>query len=135
MLDSFAVSPKSTVIKIGYRNMPAVTEPNFIFRKCFGRKLIPLQCKSKCLSFCILYSILLFVICYSILQFAIPITFLLPHSAIAITVSRAVSVAEHSDQRFSDYGTPATDEASCQTLGTCCSSAVSCVRSRTCYAA
>jgi len=39
MLDSFAVSPVSTVINIDYRNTLAVTEPNFIFRKCFGRKL------------------------------------------------------------------------------------------------
>lgn len=38
MLDSFAVSPVSTVIKIVYRNMPAVTEPNFAFRKHFRRK-------------------------------------------------------------------------------------------------
>lgn len=38
MLDSFAVSTVSTMIKIDYRNMLAVTEPNFLFRKCFGRK-------------------------------------------------------------------------------------------------
>lgn len=33
------------------------------------------------------------------------------HRAIALTVSREVNVAERSDQRFSNYGTPATDKA------------------------
>ena len=98
MLDSFAVSPVSTVINIDYRNTLAVTEPNFIFRKCFGRKLIPLQCKTKRLVFCRHL-------------FAIPLMFLLLHSAIGITLSIAVSVAALSDQRSSSHGTLVTKEA------------------------